>query len=69
MIRKLAFLLLALLVLGSGAQAAGPEGQGWISLFDGTLKGWKASENKGTFTVKDAGRRARRRALLPLRTG
>jgi len=53
MIRKLVFLVLALLVLGSGAQAAGPEGQGWISLFDGTLKDWKASENKGTFTVKD----------------
>ena len=53
MIRKLVFLLLALLVLGSVAEAAGPEGQGWISLFDGTLKCWKASENKGTFTVKD----------------
>lgn len=27
---------------------------GWISLFDGkTLNGWKPSENKGTFTVKD----------------
>ncbi len=27
---------------------------GWISLFDGkTLDGWKASENQGTFTVKD----------------
>jgi 3-keto-disaccharide hydrolase len=27
---------------------------GWKSLFDGkTLTGWKASENQGTFTVKD----------------
>ena len=27
---------------------------GWISLFDGkTLKGWKASENKDTFSVRD----------------
>lgn len=27
---------------------------GWISLFDGkSLAGWKASENQGTFTVKD----------------
>jgi hypothetical protein len=27
---------------------------GWISLFDGrTLNGWKASENKGTFSVRD----------------
>ena len=26
----------------------------WISLFDGkSLEGWQASENKGTFTVKD----------------
>ena len=27
---------------------------GWISIFDGkTLKGWRASENPGTFTVAD----------------
>ena len=27
---------------------------GWISLFDGkTLNGWKASENKSTFSVRD----------------
>jgi hypothetical protein len=27
---------------------------GWVSLFDGkTLSGWKASENKGTFSVQD----------------
>ncbi len=27
--------------------------EGWYSLFDGTLDGWKASENKNTFSVKD----------------
>ncbi len=27
---------------------------GWISLFDGrTLNGWKASENKSTFSIRD----------------
>jgi len=26
---------------------------GWQSLFDGTLNGWKASEREGTFTVRD----------------
>jgi len=31
-----------------------PDDDGWISLFNGrNLDGWKASENQGTFTVKD----------------
>jgi type 1 glutamine amidotransferase len=31
-----------------------PDDAGWISLFNGkSLDGWKASENQGTFTVKD----------------
>ena len=29
------------------------EEDGWIELFDGTLNNWKASENKGTFSVRD----------------
>ncbi|MBN1509922.1 MAG: DUF1080 domain-containing protein, partial [Sedimentisphaerales bacterium] len=31
------------------------DGQGWISLFDGTFNGWKAAEgeNASTFTIKD----------------
>ena len=34
-----------------GAQAAG---NGWVSLFDGkTLDGWKASENKDSFSLRD----------------
>ena len=27
--------------------------QGWVSLFDGTLDGWKASENTASFTLRD----------------
>jgi hypothetical protein len=45
------------LLLTMGALAAGAQNDpnaGWVSLFDGkSLDGWKASENKGTFTVKD----------------
>lgn len=42
------FLLIA---CGSQKQQQSDE---WISLFDGkSLEGWQASENKGTFTVKD----------------
>lgn len=42
--------------LGSDVQAQEnpPEGDEWISLFDGeSLDGWRASENKETFSVKD----------------
>ena len=32
-----------------------PDADGWYTLFDGvSLDGWKASENEGTFTVKDS---------------
>jgi hypothetical protein len=45
------------LFLTLGALAAGGSNDpnaGWISLFDGkSLNGWKASENKDTFAVKD----------------
>jgi hypothetical protein len=59
MARKLVLMLLFAGVLLAGCQL-GPEkkmcceaGQ-WQSLFDGkSLNGWKASENKDTFTVRD----------------
>ncbi len=53
MTRKLVFVLLFASLLFAGCQAT-PQVGGWKSLFDGeTLNGWKASENKDTFTVKD----------------
>ncbi len=51
------FLAVLVICLTSSANrlAFGQDGNdGWISLFDGkTLNGWKASENKGTFGVRD----------------
>lgn len=36
------------------AQPNPPEGEGWVSLFDGeSLDGWRASENEETFSVDD----------------
>ncbi len=59
MAKKLSLALLIWCVLLSSSQLAlgketsGKE-KGWISLFDGkTLNGWKASENKDTFSVRD----------------
>jgi len=53
MIRKLMLVPLFASLLFTGCQATPKAGQ-WQSLFDGkTLIGWKASENKDTFTVKD----------------
>ncbi|HEY8535151.1 MAG TPA: DUF1080 domain-containing protein [Vicinamibacterales bacterium] len=49
---RLAVVVLAAVLAYGGAAAADEDG--WISLFDGkTLDGWKASENPGTFTVRD----------------
>ena len=43
-----------LLVLVHAAAACGGEGGAWVSLFDGkSLSGWKASENAGTWTVRN----------------
>ncbi len=58
MAKKLSLALLIWCVLLSSCQLAlGKEAsgkkEGWISLFDGTLNGWKASENKDTFSVRD----------------
>jgi len=46
---------LVLVVVPSGpAKELGTRNGEWIPLFDGkTLKGWKASENRGTFSVRD----------------
>ena len=48
-------LLVACLVATAGQVVSGQDSeQGWISLFDGrTLTGWKASENKATFSVQN----------------
>ena len=47
----LAVILLATTTLIHNVRA---QSDGWISLFDGkSLTGWRASENPGTFTVKD----------------
>jgi len=49
--RFLSFLTISLGVLLCGCQN---ERAGWYNLFDGkTLDGWKASENKDTFSVQD----------------
>ncbi|MHC4521545.1 MAG: 3-keto-disaccharide hydrolase, partial [Planctomycetota bacterium] len=50
--------MMALIVLGMVAAAmpawAQRDERGWISLFDGTsLDGWRASENTGTFSVRE----------------
>ena len=38
----------------SQPDAPSPDAEGWYSLFDGeTLNGWKASDNQGTFIVRD----------------
>jgi len=38
----------------SQPDAPSPDAEGWYSLFDGeTLNGWKASDNQGTFNVRD----------------
>ena len=53
MARRLSLALLVSLFILSGCQTT-PKAHQWQSLFDGkTLDGWKASENKGTFTIRD----------------
>ena len=55
--RKLVSILVCASILLAGCQSMGKpvcEASGWQSLFDGkTLDGWKASENKDTFSVRD----------------
>ena len=54
MAKKLSLALLMWCLILSSCQLALGQEEGWISLFDGkSLNGWKASENKGTFSVRD----------------
>ncbi len=53
MTRKLMFVLLFSTLILTGCQVGPQKGQ-WQSLFNGeNLDGWKASENKDTFSAKD----------------
>lgn len=53
MIRKSMFVLLCAGLLVAGCQTT-PKAGKWQSIFDGkSLDGWKASENKDTFSVRD----------------
>jgi hypothetical protein len=54
--RHVRFSLLAILLgmLLAPAAVRGEENDGWVSLFDGeTMKGWKASENKDSWSVEE----------------
>jgi hypothetical protein len=51
--KKILFLCLFIFSAGSGMVSANESQQGWISLFDGTLDDWKASENTASFTLRD----------------
>lgn len=54
MMRVLSVVILSFCVLVCGCQSSQQQGSGWYNLFDGkTLDGWKASENKDTFSVQD----------------
>ena len=51
--KKMFFFCLFLFSAGSGLASGKEAEQGWVSLFDGTLNNWKASENTASFTVRD----------------
>jgi len=56
--RKLILMMLFSAVVLTGCQPTPgekgcPLAEGWQSVFDGTLNGWKASENTETFSVRD----------------
>jgi len=53
MAKKLSLALMIGCVLLSCSQLALGQDDGWIELFDGTLKNWKAGTNKDTFSVRD----------------
>jgi len=57
MARKLVLMLVSICILSAGCQSVeslSSKATGWQNLFDGkTLTGWKASENKDTFSVRD----------------
>jgi hypothetical protein len=52
--KKSVIFLCVLILSAAGIELFGEEAeQGWVSLFDGTLNGWKASENTASFTIRD----------------
>jgi len=52
--KKSAFLLCVLILSTACINVFGNDAeQGWVSLFDGTLNDWKASENTTSFTIRD----------------
>ena len=52
--KKMAVVLLVGVAGAACGAAQGGKDEGWITLFNGkNLEGWQASENQGTFTVKD----------------
>lgn len=57
--KKCVFLLLAACLVFTGCHRMKgccgmcQDEEGFISLFDGTMNGWKASENKGTFKIEN----------------
>ena len=51
--KKIFFLCLFIFSAGPGLVSGNESEQGWISLFDGTLNDWKASENTASFTLRD----------------
>jgi type 1 glutamine amidotransferase len=52
--KKMAAAFLVYVTAVACGAAQGDKEEGWITLFNGkNLEGWKASENQGTFTVKD----------------
>jgi len=57
MVRKLVWVLALGCILSAACQSVeklSSKAAGWHSLFDGkTLNGWRASENKGTFSVRE----------------
>ncbi|MHC4727008.1 MAG: 3-keto-disaccharide hydrolase, partial [Planctomycetota bacterium] len=56
MLRKIlpAILITCIAIFTNQSAFGNDADNGWISLFDGkTLSGWKASENKATFSVQD----------------
>ncbi|MHC4640497.1 MAG: family 16 glycoside hydrolase [Planctomycetota bacterium] len=51
--KKNLFLCLLIFSTGTITACAKETEEGWISLFDGTLNDWKASENTASFTLRD----------------
>jgi len=54
MVRLISLAAMSVCVILCGCQSSQQKGSGWYDLFDGkTLDGWRASDNKNTFSVQD----------------